>query len=154
MNCVELECNLEPICQKSITVSHTALCNKKYSIFTQTSHRGSVRTKYCHENLHWSWTKDAKGTVLQDSPACTSFHDMVLSQRDKLLNPFFSCRSLHYTTRKSLQQSPEVRVSSAGVHYTVDFPRTKLFFLGTQLAPSSCIWSAFNKIYLKNKTVQ
>lgn len=68
-------------------------------------------------------------TMIQVSPACTSFHDLVLSQRDKLLNPYFSCRSLRYTTRKSLRQSPEVRVSSAGVHYSIDFPRTKLFFL-------------------------
>lgn len=57
------------------------------------------------------------------------FHDLVLNDRDKLLNPCLSCRSRSYTTRKSLQQSAEVRLSSARVYYWLYFQGSKLFFL-------------------------
>lgn len=67
--------------------------------------------------------------VAQGSSACTSFHGLVLSRGDKLLNPYLSCRSLRYTTRKSLRQSPQVRLSSTGVHYCIYFQGSKPFFL-------------------------
>ena len=88
------------------------------------------------------------------SSASTSFHDPVLSQRNKLLNPYLSCRSLRYTTRKSLQRSPGVRLFSTGVYYCIFFHGSMIFFLAQNWHHPADIWSAFNQIYLKYKTMQ
>lgn len=50
----------------------------------------------------------------ESSEPAHNFPDLVLSQKDKLLNPHLSCRSLCYTTRKSLRQSRQVKLHSAG----------------------------------------